>query len=304
MSEVAQVSAWAPSSVGWRRWAYLGARFGPRAFVRWSPPLIGLGFGLALPRAREQVLRNLRRVHGKRDELVELRDVAATFSAFAACLAESLAAERPEGRAARYRVVGAERFESLRAAGQGLLLATAHVGPWDAAAQGLRGTRNEPILLIMGGEQDAAAGSFHDLVRRNSGLEVCRVGDHPLDALPVLEWLQAGKLAAVQMDRAVGTGAVSADLLGTPFPLPRGPFALASIAQVPILPVFASRIGFFDYRIDVGHAIRLPRRATRDQVSRAARSFSSQMGAFLRSNATQWFHFAGSDDAADSAAAG
>src|SRR5690606_34849434 len=137
---------------------------------------IGLGFGLALPEARRQVLRNLRRVHGPRDELVELRDVAATFSAFAACLAESLAAERAEGRAARYRVVGAERFEALRAKGRGLLLATAHVGPWDAAAQGLRGTRDEPILLVMGGEQDRAAGRFHDLIRRSSGLEVCRVG--------------------------------------------------------------------------------------------------------------------------------
>ena len=288
-------AGWAPRSAGWRRWAYWGARFGPRAFVRWSPPLIGLGFGMALPRARRQVLRNLRRIHGRRDEFSELKDMAATFGAFAACLAESLAAERAEGRAARYRVVGAERYEALRERGEGVLLATAHVGPWDAAAQGLRGTRQEPILLVMGQEQDAAAGTFHDLVRRTAGLEVRRVGAHPLDALPVLEWLQAGKVAAVQMDRAPKGGAIVVDLLGAPFPLPKGPFALASVAQVALLPVFASRRGFFDYRIDVGHPIRLPRRADREQVEGAAGAFAAQMGAFLRSNATQWFHF--TDDA-------
>ncbi len=185
--------------------------------------------------------------------------------------------------------------EALRERGEGVLLATAHVGPWDAAAQGLRGTRQEPILLVMGQEQDAAAGTFHDLVRRTAGLEVRRVGAHPLDALPVLEWLQAGKVAAVQMDRAPKEGAIVVDLLGAPFPLPKGPFALASVAQVALLPVFASRRGFFDYRIDVGHPIRLPRRADREQVEGAAGAFAAQMGAFLRSNATQWFHF--TDDA-------
>lgn len=282
---------WAPTSAGWRRWAYLGARFGPRAFVRWSPPLIGLAFALSLPAARRQVLRNLRRVHGQRSELVEYGDVARTFASFAACLAESLAGERPEAKRARYRVRGTERFRALRRPGRGLILATAHVGPWDAAAQGLRSVVDEPVLLVMGGEPDAAASGLQDLVRRHAGVEVCRIGEHPLDALPVLEWLAEGKLVAVQMDRPVPSGAVEVSLFGRPFLLPRGPFALSSVAQVPLLPVFASRVGFFDYRIDVGHAIELPRRASAAAVEGAAAAFSQQFEEFLRGHATQWFHF-------------
>lgn len=282
---------WAPTAVGWRRWAYLGARYGPRSFVRWSPPLIGLGFALGLPRARRQVLRNLRRIHGPRGDLAELRDLAATFATFAACLAESLAAERHEAQRARYRVRGAERFEALRAQKRGLLLATAHVGPWDAAAHALRGVVDEPLLLVMGGETDTGAGEFHDRLRRQTGVQVCRVGNHPLDALPVLEWLQAGKLAAVQMDRPAPSGVVITRLFDRPFATPRGPFALASVAGVPLLPVFASRVGFFDYEIEVGHPIELPRRADRAATERAAASFAGQMEVFLRAHATQWFHF-------------
>jgi KDO2-lipid IV(A) lauroyltransferase len=277
--------------VGWRRWAYLGARFGPRAFVRWSPPLIGLAFAVALPQARAQVRRNLRRVYGARDELTELRDVAATFASFAACLAESLAGGRLEAKRASYRVRGAERFEALRASGQGLLLATAHVGPWDAAAQALRAFVDEPILLVMGGEADDAAADLQDVVRRGTGLEVCRVGRHPLDALPALDWLRAGKMVAVQMDRPVPTGALRVPLFGRPFSLPRGPFALARLAGVPLLPVFASRRGFFDYRIDVGHPIAPPVGTGRSDFERAARAFGRQFEQHLRGHATQWFHF-------------
>lgn len=292
--------AWAPTTVGWRRWAYLGARYGPRAFVRWSPPLIGLGFALGLPRARRQVLRNLRRIHGPRSELVELRDMAATFASFAACLAESLAGERPEGKRARYHVQNAASFEALRKQNRGLLLATAHVGPWDAAARALRNVVDEPVLLIMAGEEDAGAGEFHDLVRKQSGIDVCRIGNHPLDALEALEWLQAGKLAAVQMDRPTASGALVTRLFGRPFAFPRGPFVLASLARVPLLPVFASRRGFFDYQIEVGQAIELPSRADGRQMEQAAESFATQLGAFLREHATQWFHFTDEPSLSDS----
>ena len=95
---------WSPTAPGFRRLAYLGARYGPRFFVRLGPPLIGLGFGVALPEARARVLRNLRRVPGQRDPLVESEDVARTFANFAACLTESLGAGRKEGQEARYRV--------------------------------------------------------------------------------------------------------------------------------------------------------------------------------------------------------
>lgn len=283
---------WSPSSARWRRWAYLGARYGPRFFVRLSPPLIGLGFGLALPGARARVLDNLRRIHGQRDPLVEAWDVARTFGNFAACLAESLGAGRREGRDARYRVRGVERFHALRAQGRGVILATAHVGPWDAAARALGQGPDERVMLVMGGELDARAQAFHDLVREREGLHVVRVGRHPLDALPLLSWLQAGNVAAVQMDRAPkGMESIDSELFGGAFTVPRGPFALSALLEVPVLPVFASREGHFDYRVDVGFPVVVAKGADADEERRAARFVTAQMETFLRAHATEWFHF-------------
>src|SRR5690606_4722608 len=105
-------------------------------------------------------------------------------------------------------------------------------------------------------------------------------GNHPLDALEALEWLQEGKLAAVQMDRPTPSGTLITRLFGHPFAVPRGPFVLASLARVPLLPVFASRRGFFDYQIEVGHAIELPSRADGRQMQQAAESFATQLAAF------------------------
>jgi KDO2-lipid IV(A) lauroyltransferase len=285
-------AGWSPTSVGFRRWAFLGARHGPRAFVRLSPPLIGLIFGLALPAARRRVLSNLRRIFGRRDELTEAWDVARTFAQFAACLGESLGAGRDEGQRARYRVRGAERFRELREHGKGLIIATAHVGPWDAAARALGTSRQERVMLVMGGEPDARAETFHDLVRASGGLEVVRVGNHPLDALPLLTWLSEGNVAAIQVDRAPrGMDTLRGKLFGADFAVPRGLFTLSSLLGVPVLPVFASREGFFDYRVDVGFPVVVPPGASAEEYEQAAGFVLRQMETFLRAHPTQWFHF-------------
>ncbi len=260
--------------------------------MRYSPPLIGIGFGLVLPEARARVLRNLRRILGRRDALTEARDVARTFASFAACLTEALGAGRSEGRNARYRVRGSERFRELREARKGVIVVTAHVGPWDAAARALGRGRNEKVMLVMGGEIDARAEAFHDLVRETGGLEVIRVGHHPLDALPLLQWLRDGKVAAIQLDRApTGMETLETELFGEPWAVPRGPFALSSMLGIPILPVFASREGHFDYRVEVGFPVVVPRSADHEEQTSAARFVVRQMESFLRAHPTQWFHF-------------
>src|SRR5687768_16192095 len=91
-----------------RRLAYAGARYGPRFWLKYSPPFFGVALGTALPKARAQVLYNLRLVHGERGGLSEGLDVARTFSDYAHCLAESLAMERPEAGRARRRLIGDE----------------------------------------------------------------------------------------------------------------------------------------------------------------------------------------------------
>src|SRR5262245_57505318 len=104
--------------------AYLGARHGPRFWLKYSPAVFGVAFALALPDARRKVRASLRRVRGDAGTLRSERELYTTFVRYAQCLAEGLAVERPEARAARCTVHGASVLERALANGRGAIIAT------------------------------------------------------------------------------------------------------------------------------------------------------------------------------------
>ena len=278
----------------WRRLAYAGARFGPRWWLRFSPPVFGVAFGAALPRVRAQVRRNLWRVRGQRGALLDGLDVMKTFADYARCLAESLAMERPEALAATRRIRGEEYLEQAAATGRGIMLVTAHAGPWDAAARLLAGDQRADVMVVMVPEHDERARRLHDRVRERAGLRVAHVGVHPLDALPLLRHLKGGGIAAAQLDRVPGSArAIEVSLFGAPFRVPEGPFRLAAMAGAPVLPLFVRRVAHFDYEFWVAPPLLLGRRPSSSELKTAAQSAATEMERFIRAHPTQWFHFEG-----------
>lgn len=278
--------------VGFRRLAYAGARYGPELWVRYSPAVFGIAFALALPDEREAIRRNLRLLRGRRNGVAERLDVARTFVAYAHCLAESLAAERPEARRARPVIAGREHFERVVARGSGAVVLTAHTGAWDLVARWLGNEHSADVMVVMAGEPSAAARALHDGVRARAGLRVVHVGAHPLDALPVLSHLRRGGVVAIQLDRSAREeSCLEMRLGGEPFPVPEGPFRLAALSGAPLVPVFAKRQGYFAYDVEIRPAIEVSRGAGPDEIRRAAERATSEMAQFLRENPTQWFHF-------------
>lgn len=275
-----------------RRWATWGVHRGHPAFVRYSPPIIGLAFGALLPRARHAVLRNLRRIHGPRDAVVEARDVAATFAQFAACFAEGLGGNRPEAAQGTTRVRGADRLSDILNAGRGFVIVTAHAGPWDGAARVLAEGHDLDVMMVMAEETAKDAAGIQDAARSGARVRVLRIGRHPLDVLPVIQHLQAGGVVALQLDRAPpGRAAVVGNLFDAPFPVPVGPFVLAGVARVPVIPAFAARTGFYRRAIEVGHAVWPARRNSYEHLVQYANGVLSQMETHLARYPTQWFHF-------------
>jgi lauroyl/myristoyl acyltransferase len=273
-----------------RRLAHWGAQRGPRGFLRLSPGPIGAAFGVALPDVRRRVVRNLRRIHGARPALREQLDAVQTLSNYAACFAEAMAAGRPDA-APRVRVYGEERLRAALAEG-GVVLVTAHVGPWELTAQLLGSELSADVVLVMERERNEQAREVQDHYRGQRGLKVLHIGEHPTDALPLIAHLKKGGVAALQLDRVPPSGRVlSASLFGEPFGAPEGPFRLASLSGASVLAVFARRVGFFDYELEVAEPIRLPRRASPEQLQHAAQTALSAMQAFVQQTPTQWFHF-------------
>lgn len=278
---------------GFRRLAYMGARYGPRAWVRYSPALFGIAFALALPRQRDAVRRNLRLLRGKRGAIAERVDVARTFVAYAHCLAESLAVERPDARDASPVISGREHFDEILARGRGGIVVTAHTGAWDLIARWLGREHSVDVMVVMQGEPNEGARSLHDGVRARAGLRVAHVGSHPLDALPLLSHLRRRGVVAVQLDRIGRSDASVAVKVGDePFLIPEGPFRLAALCGAPVVPVFARRLGYFRYEVVIRPAIDVSREADPGAIRRAAQLAAAEMATFLRENPTQWFHFA------------
>jgi lauroyl/myristoyl acyltransferase len=275
-----------------RRLALAGARHGPSWFLRHSPPLIGTVFALTLPIERRLVRDALRQVHGERPPHLERRDVLRTFRDYAACLAEGLGADRDEAAKARVTVDGRGHLTRALASGRGAVLVTAHVGPWDAAARLLGANLGARVVLVMEAEPDGEARALHDEVRRRAGVEVLSVGATPLDALPLLRHLKQGGIAAFQMDRpAPSARSLETRLFGRPFAVPEGPFRVASLARVPVLPLFASRTGFFSYAVEIGEPLACPAHPSEADLARVAARSVERMERFIAAHPTQWFHF-------------
>lgn len=284
--------AFSHDSAFWRRLAYLGARHGPAFWLKYSPPVFGAAFACALPEARRNVTATLDWVRGPVSRGLQRREVLRTFVSYAQCLAESLAEGRLDARAQQFRKSGVEQFQAALARGHGAVVVTAHVGPWDVAARALREVAHADVIIAMTREPDSEARSLHDRVRERGGVDVAHVGGHPLDALPLLRHLKSGGIVAAQLDRGSPSGRVlPVQLFNRSFEVPEGPFRLASLAGAPLVPLFARRLGYFDYEVVVSPPIDLPPRPSQELLECAAQSAADAMAAFVRETPTQWFHF-------------
>ncbi len=279
-----------------RKLAYVGARYGSTHFVRTGPIAIGTFFSGILPKYRRIVRANLRRIYGQRSAWQENRDVTKTFVDYACCLTESLGFERMNPKDIAYKLVGRPSLDSVLAQAAGFIVATAHVGAWDSAAIHLHQVTGRAVLVVMTRESDPAARNLHDSIRKRQGVEIAHVGRNAFEGLRLLKHLREGGIIAVQLDRLPESSrSLEVLLFNQRFDVPRGPFQLASLASVPIIPVFCARVGHFEYEIHVNWPIVIDRRAGVDRLTAAAQEATAALEVFLRNYPTQWFHFGNMD---------
>ena len=196
-----------------------------------------------------------------------------------------------EALGARYRVRGERHLREVADQPRGFVVVTAHTGAWDTAARLLAQDVRRNVIVVMVPEGDGRSRQLHDQVRTRRQVRVAHI-EHPLDVLPLLRHLRAGGVVAAQLDRVPRQArSVPMSLFGQPFAVPQGPFQLAATVGCPVLPVFASRVGHFEYEFDVGPAIALPRRPDEGALHAAARQACAEMERFVFAHPSQWFHF-------------
>ncbi len=276
-----------------RRIAYWGSAHGPAWWHRNSPPWFGL-LALGMARgARRRVRRNLRLLLGRRPVFAEFLDLGRTFVNYAHTLAEQLGVERPEAHSAVLEMEGQVHLNRLLERPLGFVIATAHTAAFDVVGRQLAKDTGRPVVVVMQAEAHPDAQRLHQGLRASAPLTVMNVGEEPRDVIALVSHLRSGGLVALQLDR----GGANARVLELPFGVGQfrfseGPLWLAACAGVPILPLFVSRTGSFAYRLHVGAPIGVPRRPSRDELTRACQHLSAELERHLLAHPTEWFHFA------------
>lgn len=265
-----------------------GVVHGPGPFIRYSPPLFGAAFALALPKVRARVHANVTRAKGS----AGLLDVADVFANYACSLTEAFAVGSGRNERLIAEVRGDDLYASARARGRGVVVVTAHTSGWYAAGPILRSVYDDPVVVVMQHERDADAESVQSKARRALGVDVVHVGDDPLAALPLLAHLKQRGVVAIQIDRVPdGTRGIDAPFLGGTTRIPVGPLQLAGLSGAPILAVLGRRLGFLEYAVEVTGGWTLPRKPSDAALGEVAGAISATLDRFVRAHPTHWFHF-------------
>jgi phosphatidylinositol dimannoside acyltransferase len=276
----------------WRRLASWGASRGPEWFVRYAPPVIGVGVWALAGTARRTLTENLRRVRGRSSAVRDAVDGARAFASYAACLTEILGAGSGRGGLPRAVVWGELHLLDALAEGRGVVFVTAHTAGWETVGPLLSRDHGRRVMIATQAERDPRARVIQDAAREAHGLVVAHVGDDPLAALPMIRHLREGGVVALQIDRApAGMRTRDVTMFGGPGRMPEGPLRLAAMTGAPVVPVFAARTGHRSYRIETYAPIRLPRHAGAAALDVAAQRIAESLEAFVRAHPTQWFHF-------------
>lgn len=282
------------TSVFWYRFPYW-------AFTRlpsWTEPASVLVFTtfffLTLGRIRKAIASNLDPVLGPAGLRTRWRRSYRTMEAFGWCLTERY---RRLANPERFHCVveGEENWRDAIATGRGVVLVTAHVGPWEAASQQGAFEAQRPTHVVREKEIDPRAQEFIEkMLARPGGNYVTHfAGDDPTLSFELADALKRGELVALQGDRPrEGGRSVTASIFGKPISLPIGPAALARAADVPIVPVFNFREKRFLMRNVVRPAIHVARTADREaDIAAAVHLLATEIEWAIRQQPHQWFCF-------------
>jgi hypothetical protein len=282
------------TGVFWYRLHTWGARRAPEWLMRGGSRLFAALFLVLLGGVRRAIADNLDVVLGPARPRERWRRAFRTLHTFGWCLGERDEALVGRGRF-EWTVEGEPRWHAAEAEG-GFIMATAHIGNWEAGSMLPVSRRELRVHLVREPELDPRAQEFvrRQVARVAGGRHVTHFAstDGSL-GVALLEALQEGDVVALQADRPRRGGrTIGATMFGQPVALPAGVFALARAADVPVLPVFVLREGRRRYRVVIDEPVRVPRTGDRRaDLAQAAGHLARSIESAVRRAPHQWFVF-------------
>jgi lauroyl/myristoyl acyltransferase len=192
---------------------------------------------------------------------------------------------RPEAAAARIEITPRDRFDRLLADSRGIVLSSAHFGPFEAAAAASRTLPVGAGLAVVTDEN--AVGRGMHTIRERLGMTIVPADRSPR---PLLRILARGGVVVVLGDlHRPGMRGHQVRFLDTSCILPGGPAAIARMSQAPIVPFAVYPDGPRRWRMELGTPITPPDRHGGDaDERRATQELADAFTGVIRAMPQQW----------------
>lgn len=240
-----------------------------------QPPLAAVTafiFFLILKRERRAVASNLCHVTG-RHGLALYWKVYRVFYSF--CDLVVSYCYIPQASHAQLRAMlvdperGAAQIDQCLAAGNGLIVWTAHLGNPEFASRLLE-MHGRPVNVARVVEDKPAEKMLRDLMA-SERLRIVDLREGTRATLELLSALRRNEIVAIQGDRVYQPRYnAEVSFFSEPAAFPLGPFLLSQVSGAPVLPGFVVRQGWLHYRVVMGNAIQPMQCGNREANQREA----------------------------------
>ena len=241
-----------------------------------------LVFSLILKRERRAVTGNLRQVSGKRGPALHWKVYKVFYSFCDLMVSYCFVPQATHAQLLDMLVNsddGSATIDQCLAAGNGLIVWTAHVGNWEFASRLL--AMHGPVNVARVVEDKPAEIVLRNLMA-SKRLKTVDLKGGVQSTLELLQALRRNEIVAIQGDRVYQRHTFDVPFFSRPTSFPLGPFLLSQVSGAPVLPVFVIRRGWLRYQVLMGDLIAAaPSRATRGADAAGVHEAMSRAVKFL-----------------------
>lgn len=177
-------------------------------------------------------------------------------------------------------------------ADRGTIIISAHFGNWEVAGNGLSDARGLPVNIIMlDNERDRIKRLFGEAFARRR-IEIIPLSDNALELmLGIKNALDRKEIVCMLGDRSIGQRCEPFDFFGQKALFPRGPFEVAALTGVPLLPIFAVKEGVKTYRLIIDEPIPVSGSDREAMIRSSMARFVAILEKTVRAHPLEWFNF-------------
>ncbi len=213
-------------------------------------------FFFMLKRERQAVTGNLRQVSGKRGLALQWKVLRVFYSFCDLMVSYCFVPQATHSQLLGMLVDperGSDKIDQCLAAGNGLIVWTAHVGNWEFASRLLE-MHGRPVNVARVVEDNPAEITLRNLMA-SERLKIVDLSDGAQATIELLQALRRNEIVAMQGDRVYQRHSADLPFFSQPAFFPLGPFLLSQVSGAPVLPGFVIRQGWLRYRALMGDPI-------------------------------------------------